>query len=202
MCCDVFVYWRALSFRVTNVNNCKFIHSKENLETTVDTWWYLLWYKRPENGLMASQSPYVSGRSAQCMWKWGLLAHFGKKLVAWVESARKHLWDSVVGAKATFRKLTILSNTFPKRGSWIKRDLSFYPDVCFAVFQIWETRNTNISQRYSRTSANGHLPTTATYFSSRRTKNPYIDSRLKPLYNGHFLVPKVAVVERFDCTIW
>ena len=116
---------------------------------------------------------------------------------------RKHLWDSVVGAKAKIRKLTILSNTFPKRGSWIKRDLSFYPDVCFAVFQIWETRNTNISQRYSRTSANGHLPTTATFqFSSRRTKNPYIDSCLKPLYNGHFVVRMVAVVERFDCIIW
>ena len=81
-----------------------------------------------------------------------------------VESARRHLWDSVVGAKAKIRKLTILSNTFPKRGSWIQRDLSFYPDVCFAVFQIWETRNTNISQRYSRTSVNGHLPTTATFF--------------------------------------
>ena len=141
-------------------------------------------------------------RMITCMWKWGLLAHFGKKLVVWVESARRHLWDSVVGAKAKIRKLTILSNTFPKRGSWIKRDLSFYPDVCFAVFQIWETRNTNISQRSSRTSANGHLPTTATFFSSRRTKNPYIDSCLKPLYNAHFLVPKVAVVQRFDCIIW
>ena len=35
---------------------------------------------------------------------------------------------------------------------------------------------------HSRTSANDHL------FSSRRTKNPYIDSCLKPLYNGHFLL--------------
>ena len=38
---------------------------------------------------------------------------------------------------------------------------------------------------YSRTSANGHLSTMATFFSSRRTKNQYIDSCLKPLYNGH-----------------
>ena len=37
----------------------------------------------------------------------------------------------------------------------------------------------------SRTFANGHLSTMATFFSSRRTKNPYIDSCLKPLYNGH-----------------
>ena len=42
-------------------------------------------------------------------------------------------------------------------------------------------------------------------FWSRRTKNPYIDSCLKPLYerphlyNGYFSsVPKVAIVEKFN----
>ena len=56
--------------------------------------------------------------------------------------------------------------------------------------------------RYSRTSAYGY------FFPSRRTKNPYIDSCLKPLYNGHLFtdslqrplsfVPKVAVIEWFN----
>ena len=35
------------------------------------------------------------------------------------------------------------------------------------------------SCKYSQTSANGH------FFSSRQTRNPFIDSCLKPLYNGH-----------------
>ena len=49
----------------------------------------------------------------------------------------------------------------------------------------------------------GHLSTTATFFVPR-TKNPYIDSCLKPLYIGHFFtmhghflfVPKVAIVAK------
>ena len=37
------------------------------------------------------------------------------------------------------------------------------------------------------------------HFSSRRTKNPYIDSSLKrPLFS----VAKVTVVESFDCTLY
>ena len=44
------------------------------------------------------------------------------------------------------------------------------------------------SCKYSRTFANGHLALyNGHFFSSRRTKNPYIDFCLKPLYNGHFL---------------
>ena len=53
----------------------------------------------------------------------------------------------------------------------------------------------------------GHLSTTTTFFVPA-DKNPYIDSCLKPLYNGHFFynshflfVPKVAIVaKRFNCS--
>ena len=60
---------------------------------------------------------------------------------------------------------------------------------------------------YSRTSPNGHLFTMATFFRLGGRKNPYIDSCLQPLCNGHLLRPtstsvsKVAVVERFNCKL-
>ena len=60
---------------------------------------------------------------------------------------------------------------------------------------------------YSRTSPNGHLFTTATFFRPGGRKNPYIDYCLQPLCNGHLLRPtstsvsKVALVERFNCKL-
>ena len=59
-----------------------------------------------------------------------------------------------------------------------KSDLYFRPTISALTENIG----------YSRTSPNGHLSTTATFFSPQSTKNPYIDSCLKPLYNGHFLL--------------
>ena len=48
--------------------------------------------------------------------------------------------------------------------------------------------------RYSRTSTNGYLSTKATLFVPEG-KNPYIGSLQRPLYS----VPKVTVVEKFNC---
>ena len=42
--------------------------------------------------------------------------------------------------------------------------------------------------QYSRNSTYGHLSTTAIFSRPGGQKNPYIDSCLKPLYNGHFLL--------------
>ena len=42
--------------------------------------------------------------------------------------------------------------------------------------------------QYSRNSANGHISTTVTFSRPGGQKDPYIDSCLKPLYNGHFLL--------------
>ena len=65
-----------------------------------------------------------------------------------------------------------------------------------------------ITKYYSRTSANG-TSLQRPLFSSRRTKNPYIDSWLKPLYNSHlftratFFCPQGGrcTVERFNCPV-
>ena len=63
------------------------------------------------------------------------------------------------------------------------------PSNMAAVSLFWDTSMAVVmsceNTLYSRTTANGHLSTMATFFSSRRTKNQYIDSCLKPLYNGH-----------------
>ena len=50
--------------------------------------------------------------------------------------------------------------------------------------------------QYSRNSANGHLSTTVTFSRPGGEKNPYIDSCLKPLYNGHFLLSPKWQLER------
>ena len=49
------------------------------------------------------------------------------------------------------------------------------------------------SWKYSRTFANGHLAlyNGHFFFLSRRTKNPYIDSFLKPLNNGHLFTSQL-----------
>ena len=59
---------------------------------------------------------------------------------------------------------------------------------------------------YSQTSPNGHLSTMATFFRPGEQKSPFIDSCLKLLYNGNLFttstsVPKVAIVERFNCKL-
>ena len=56
----------------------------------------------------------------------------------------------------------------------------------FAIIQRWSYFV--ISSKYSRNSANCHLSTTVTFSRPGGQKNPYIDSCLKPLYNGHFLL--------------
>ena len=55
--------------------------------------------------------------------------------------------------------------------------------------------------QYSRNSAHGHLSTTVTFSRPRGQKNPYIDSCLKPLYNGHFLLSPKWPLER-DSTVY
>ena len=50
--------------------------------------------------------------------------------------------------------------------------------------------------QYSRNSANCHLSTTVTFSRPGGQKNPYIDSSLKPLYNGHFLLSPRWPLER------
>ena len=50
--------------------------------------------------------------------------------------------------------------------------------------------------QYSRNSTNGNLSTTANFCRPGGQKNPYIDSCLKPLYNGHFLLSPKWPLER------
>ena len=57
-----------------------------------------------------------------------------------------------------------------------------------------------ITKYYSRTSANG-TSLQRPLFSSRRTKNPYIDSWLKPLYNSHLFTRATFFCPQGDCCI-
>ena len=50
--------------------------------------------------------------------------------------------------------------------------------------------------QYNRNSTNRHLSTTVTFSRPGGQKNPYIDSCLKPLYNGHFLLSPKWPLER------